>query len=110
MPVNNPTSLPATSIISDSGSYAGDSSANKAIAHTLGKVPKLVTIAGNTAGEVSQFFLVNNDTIGVLTKTTVASCVQLTKMTTTNFYVGSAGSYPNSANSNAVTYYWWAYG
>lgn len=86
------------------GSYTGDSSVNKAIAHGLGIIPKLVLLV-LSSGSSGKFFMVQSgwmsgEVAGVEYGTTV------TAWNATNFYVGNVSSYAGSANLSGTTYYW----
>lgn len=83
------------------GTYAGDDSANKAIAHGLGRTPKFVYIQIDTA---SNPFFIAGDAAGILQVGTSFHAV--TAPGSTNFYVGNAASYPQSANAVGNTYRW----
>ncbi|MCK5520315.1 MAG: hypothetical protein KAI81_04320 [Candidatus Marinimicrobia bacterium] len=90
------------------GTYTGDGSVNRAIAHGLGVVPKFVKITATGAlspimeiielGIIHFMDAVNYDNLSVTTPTT------------TNFYIGNATDYAHTANTNAATYGWVAYG
>jgi len=89
--------------ISNSGTYTGDSTANRAIPHGLGRIPKAVIINNNSSAfynKISGYDGIQMVGSGVKT---------LTADTGTNFYVGNATGYVESANDNGVTYYWAAW-
>lgn len=90
-----------------SGSYAGDNTANRAVAHGLGIAPKLV-IGGNSS-DATQWQIINSGRLDILTDTLNATYA-VTAADATNFYVGNAASYPNSQNAVGSTYYWVAFG
>lgn len=80
--------------------YVGNDSANRAIPHGLGRIPKAVIIVANSGNynyHVVQSGMIHN--IGT-------SFLAVTAMDATNFYVGNAGSYPNSGNATGTTYTW----
>lgn len=86
-----------------SGTYAGDATDNKAIAHGLGRPPKYVVITNTTNTNVTHInYLGRGGVQGV-------SFHDLTAPTVTNFYVGLAASYTATANLNLVNYYWHAF-
>jgi hypothetical protein len=85
-----------------SGSYTGDSSANKPIAHGLGRIPKLIVITKTGENNIWTIAGTNEITFGSINH------YAETAMNTTNFYVGNATSYTNSANWTGNTYYWTA--
>jgi len=91
-----------------SGSYVGDDSVNKAIPHTLGVIPKLVIL--NQAGSGPMYFIVGGQGFIVIASGATVDSLAVTAPSDTNIYVGNAGSYTHSANSNGVTYYWVAIG
>lgn len=100
--------LPTVKITS--GSYTGDSTANRAIPHGLGVVPKLVLIMRNTAGAESYVFRIYGDQAKIrdwyVGGTVAAGALDVTAPDATNFYVGNATSYDRSANYTGVAYVW----
>jgi len=90
-----------------SGTYTGNSSANRAIPHGLGRIPKYVTISNTSIATIAYIF--GNDPAKVQYAPAGASFA-VTAMTATNFYVGNATEYAQSVNLNAATYYWIAFG
>lgn len=82
------------------GSYVGDDTANRPIAHGIGVVPKAIFIC-NTDGKM--FFMIIPGTIsyGNLIKSVPV-------WDATNFYVGP--SLIGYANQTGKTYYWVAFG
>ena len=88
------------------GSYNGDNTQNRAIAHGLGSAPKLIVIQpANTSGAISQKILGTNAFSceeGTTTQTAV------TAIDGTNFYVGGVSGVP--ANVTGKSYYWTAIG
>jgi hypothetical protein len=93
--------------MSNSGSYYGNSTPNRAIPHGLGKTPKMVRIFKNDmgGGEGTIF-----EDIGIIRSMYDASTntYTVTKMDDTNFYVGNSSSYPGSYNNTETTYVWLA--
>ena len=92
-----------------SGSYTGNDAADRAIAHGLGVTPKIV------------FIVLYNGSAQWNIVTGLASFINywaaagfgqhaVTTPTSTNFYVGNAGSYLYSANYNTYLHYWVAIG
>ncbi len=88
---------------SSSGSYAGDSTNNRAIAHGLGQIPKIVYIY-RSDGISFYMHLIS----GWLTYIAGDTAYSITATTTTNFYVG-ADTTNYRANVSGNTYYWKAY-
>ena len=88
---------------SNSGSYTGDDTANRAIAHGLGRIPSVVII--KQAGAWAALIVKGVANIGVFW-TTPQNAQAVTSMDATNFYVGNAGSFPNSGNATATSYFW----
>lgn len=86
-----------------SGSYGGDNTANRAVAHGLGVVPigVWIQVAGNpgwwylTSGKVAH---TNPATSGNPSSVTAADA--------TNFYIGNVASYAGTANATGSTYYY----
>ena len=108
MPLHNPG---ATTEIS-TGVYSGDDSANRAIPHGLTKTPKIVIIhihypTSTSRGDNCCILLIGSTDIWYLGGG-ANSELDVTTMDSTNFYVGNATSYPNSANwqSGSATYIW----
>jgi len=89
-------------LASTAGQYTGDSSANRGIPHNLGRVPNHVAIALSTAGSAFQIINVAPSEVQLIT----GGALAVTAMDATNFYVGNAGSYGNSANFNTAVYNW----
>jgi len=96
LPVNNPAEKGMTGT---EGSYVGDASANKAIAHNLGTTPKLVVIFRS-----SDITYALNGLVGYIFQLPAGSSYSVTIPDATSFYVGNAASYTNTANENAITY------
>jgi len=85
--------------------YTGNDGVNTARAHGLGRIPKLVVIA---RGLGSLYVIIG--TIAYIFHDGAVVGLAVTAMDATNFYVGNATSYVNSANANAEAYYWAAIG
>ena len=90
-----------------SGNYAGDNTANKAIAHGLGAIPKAVFIV---AASYQYQILIGYAFIRWLSTAPAYGGHAVTAPTSTNFYVGNATDYGQSANATGTTYYWVAIG
>lgn len=97
---------PADTTVAASGSYSGNDSANRAIPHGLADTPSLViiTAASGFGGIFAK--QVGNDLVSEFTGNTFRAAV--TEMDSTNFYVGNAANYTQSANAVGGTYYWTA--
>lgn len=87
-----------------SGSYTGNDSANRAIPHGLGRVPGIIHIKGTANND--DFFISNGYILKHPNAAVHASGGGITAPTSSNFYVGNAASYSNSANANTVAYEW----
>ncbi len=99
---------PGTTKVS-SGSYTGDSTVNRAIAHGLTVTPKIVFLFDNTGqDQVHRIF----GAVAAVIRITGAAVALLavTIADATNFYVGNATSYLISANYTNRAYYWVAIG
>ena len=85
------------------GSYVGDASSNKAIAHSCGVIPKFIIVYA-----ISYNYLITRQ--GQISKfdNTALTMLGCTVPDATNFYVGNATNYANSANANGTTYYFTA--
>ena len=82
--------------------YTGNDTADRAIPHGLGVIPKFVAIATTLtwglefAGVAAVLY---NDAAAL-------GAYAVTAPDATNFYIGNATSYARSLNSNGLTYYW----
>lgn len=90
----------------EDGTYVGNDAANRAIPHSLGVAPYLVLIWNESAILASLDNRAGDAQICNLYSNNVHA---LTKMTSTNFYVGNAASYVQSMNGAGVTYYYRAF-
>lgn len=97
-------------VVGSAGSYAGNDTENRAIAHGLGTQPKIVFMF-NVAGAVYWFRIVSvkANRIQYLSPAEAGER-SVTIMSDTNFYVGDGYDYPKSANSSGIAYYWVALG
>jgi len=86
-----------------SGNYVGNNTANRAIAHGLGVIPKMVKLV--SPGASAEFTLLTNAEIHYNDSSSTLSHA-VTAWDATNFYVGNATSYGQSANATGVSYYW----
>lgn len=100
------------------GSYTGNNTANRAVAHGLGTTPKVVIIicVGTLSAADAGHFIINSG-VGAISAIIYASAtttkeahLSVTAPDSTNFYVGNATNYGNSANAGSETYYWVAIG
>ena len=93
-----------------SGSYTGNATVNRAVAHGLGVTPKIVFIAHPTGGSFFRIYgslaLIMYQNAGLPASGSLA----VTIPNATNFYVGNATDYGLSANTNAVVWHWVALG
>lgn len=91
------------------GSYAGDNTVNRAIAHGLGVVPTVVLICNLNS---MYWFRISraNATILFCLQPAETSGVSVSELNSTNFYVGATGGYLKSANASGEAYYWIAIG
>ncbi len=87
----------------NTGSYAGNSTANRAIAHGLGVVPKMIiiTATNGTTGYCS--IILSSGIIIALASNHLG--LSVTAATSTNFYVGNDTDYLDSANG-LLNYTW----
>lgn len=96
------------------GTYTGDGTANRAIAHGLGTKPKLVQIIEKTGANAPAMYWIETSNDGAIiysyaTAGALTYVTGLTAMDATNFYVGKAGAYEETANGNTNTYSWVAW-
>ena len=97
-----------TLAIATYGSYAGNAAVNRAIPHGLGKAVQFVFIAESTFGPM--FFEIIGRAIIHYENGAASNNLAVTTPDATNFYVGNAADYGQSANDGAGTYYWVAIG
>jgi len=91
------------------GTYVGDSSANKAISHGLGRIPLFVEIFNfDVAGFGHKVIL--SEYSGFIIHAGLAGSLAVTPLDAYSFYVGNAADYGLSSNVAANTYYWIAVG
>lgn len=101
MPLNNPS---AYGVTQTTGSYVGDgATADKAISHSLGKVPKFIFIQ---QGDVNKYLFCRAGCIYVSN----GNSYIVQTPTSTEFYVGDAVSWAETANANGTTYNYLAIG
>ena len=91
----------------NSGSYTGDGTLNRAIAHGLGVKPKLVSIL-LPARDYIQFISTERNGYIAYVGPTYGGELEVTTMNATYFYVGNATSYDQSANFDSQPHYWTA--
>lgn len=89
-----------------SDSYGGNNTVNRAIPHGLGRIPIYVTMA-RLDGQ-PQYDIIQPGIIRYLDQGT-SNVLVVTAVDDTNFYVGNATHYDQSANATGETYYWVAF-
>lgn len=82
------------------GSYTGNATQNRAIAHGLSRVPKSVKLKTATVGNFPS--IIQPATIAIQGGVERA----VTIWDDTNFYVGNPANYGDSANGNGLVYHW----
>lgn len=110
----NPAYEALAAALVTSGSYSGNSTASRAIAHGLGVTPKIVFLVRNVDSGYSCWYRI----IGTLGKimwqwsgaASPSGQYAVTIADATNFYVGNSLDYSRSANYNYESYYWVALG
>lgn len=90
------------------GSYTGNSSANRAIPHGLGRAPMMILLT-TTVGAYT-FLIMGASTNDIHCLTPTSGTRAVTAVDATNFYVGNSDSYVESANLNVSLYDWVAIG
>lgn len=101
--VTHGTAKHNTEVATVAGSeYIGNNTANRAIPHGLGRTPKAVFIIGDGTGDLTILI----DGHPTIVQVSVPGGWAVTAMDATNFYVGNASTYPNTANATGVTYSW----
>ena len=95
-----------------SGSYTGDDSVNRALPHGLGTTPKIVAIYGGMYSASNNFFYAIHPSYNYILYVSGATQGRyaVTALDGTNFYVGNASNYGQSANADTLLYYWVAFG
>ena len=88
---------------STNGTYVGNDTVNRAIPHGLGKIPSFVFVVDQSNSGV---FSIHQKAGGFIFLLSGGGKLAVTAMDATYFYVGNATSYPNSGNSNGVTWAW----
>ena len=89
-----------------SGQYTGNNTVNRTIPHGLGTTPKIVLLARNNLGRTYRI-------MGAVAQIQYESSNLIYAVTIpdgTNFYVGNATNYGNSANASSLVYDWVAIG
>jgi len=109
MPIYNPV---AGSKIAY-GTYTGDNTANKAIAHGMSGTPRLVIITSNEAGATAaggrQGIIQQGSDRVYYFDGGANSSLAVTAPDSTNFYVGNATNTTQSCNGNTIPYIWVAF-
>lgn len=117
MGANDPAwQTPSAGAATASGSYSGNNTANRAVAHGLGTTPKLVIIIciGTLSAADAGHFIINSGAAAISAivyasaTTTKERHLSVTAIDDTNFYVGNASGWGDSANASSETYYWFA--
>lgn len=104
MPLNNP----ATGVEINSGSYSGSDAADRAIAHGLTKTPGVILLTDSGSGR--WFRLYTGRAFIDMMSAAASAQHAVTAPDSTNFYVGNAANYSESANAVGETYTWVAIG
>ncbi len=99
----------ATRARANVGNYTGNDSADRAVAHGLGKVPLFVEINDDQI-YMAQGWLYNGWNYIKYFYNNGGGSLSVAAMDTTNFYVGNATSYTNSCNKVGFVYRWVAIG
>lgn len=90
-----------------SGSYTGDDTVNRAIAHGLSVIPKIVLVTTVGGGNDGSFGRIQVGYANVIyLNDALLSVLSVTAPDSTNFYVGNATQYARSLNAAGLTYYW----
>jgi hypothetical protein len=110
--------FPTGGAVITSGTYTGNNTANRAIAHGLGSVPKIVFIQNQTDTSYLYFFVIFPGfgyilgfklNSGSWISSTGSSALAVYQMTSTYFYIGNSSDYPNTANHVNKLYRWVAF-
>lgn len=92
-------------VTSNTGSYTGNNTANRAIPHGLSSTPSLIVVQRDD-GTVVNVRTFGTDYVCTLEETNEVEFYTVTAPDSTNFYVGSASSYTISCNASAYDYNW----
>jgi len=104
-----PTEMDTPALIT-SGGYTGNDAANRPIPHGLNAIPKIVLLVKTTTPfEVLFAIFPPFDRIYYFIETSF-SAYTVSAVDATDFRVGNATNYPNSANGTGITYRWVAIG
>lgn len=106
----NPKAMPGNA--TQSGSYTGDDTVNRAIPHDLGSTPKIVFIYTSTPFDPRWYRIMQGYAfvLSVVAATNSNEEIAVTAPNSTNFYVGNATNYTRAANHTGEVYYWVAIG
>lgn len=99
----------STVLAFNSSNFAGNSSANRAIPHGLGRAPNLVILTRRTdANDGTQVNIIHAGESGYIRNITSGTnnVLAVTAVDATNFYVGNATDYSDTGNLTGQTYYW----
>lgn len=109
MPISNPTDLTGYAK-AGGGTYSGNGAANRAVPHGLGTVPKVVIIGVQNGWGHNDWYRIFGGRAYIQHGDAAAfGDKAVTTPDTTNFYVGNAGDYEQSANINGAAYHWAAF-
>jgi alpha-D-ribose 1-methylphosphonate 5-triphosphate synthase subunit PhnI len=95
--------------LSSTGSYTGDGTANRAIPHGLGRIPKLVVVWRQAHGDWLNILQQGDNGYILAVAASTQYLHTVTAMTSTNFYVGNSVDYDRTANNNGFVYGWVAF-
>lgn len=91
---------PSAGAQTTTGTYTGNDTVNRAIPHGLGVTPKLILIIN--IGLTRDFMIQQEAEIHRISY----AVQEVTTPNATNFYVGNAASYVDSANDDGKSYRW----
>lgn len=97
--------LPSGAVIINEGSYTGDDGVNRAVAHGLGRLPKVIIISSLTGGPLIAFIIAGQAKIfGFHSITGVLRPLDVAAPDSTYFYVGNATAIDSSMNADTYSY------
>lgn len=85
--------------------YVGNDSANRALAHGMGRIPNVIFLWETS---FNNFWIIIGGSTNMIYMANATAIITraVTAADATNFYVGTAGAFPTSANVAGTNYGW----